>query len=87
VFDCRDPVGVSSTAPSFDVLIRRFEELSSTLSDKLAHINQERWEQSAKLHAGERFLLERSLGEILWVFHFDLIHHRDNSRPICGPWV
>jgi uncharacterized damage-inducible protein DinB len=38
-------------------------------------LDQKRWEQLAKLHAGEQVLLERPFGEILWPFHFDLTHH------------
>jgi hypothetical protein len=50
--------------------------LSASLSNKLAHRDQKRWEELAKLHAGEQVLWERPLGEILWLFHFDLIQHR-----------
>jgi hypothetical protein len=70
----------SGSAPSFDVPVRQFEDLSSALSDKLAHMDQKRWGESAKLRAGEQVLLERPIGEILWLFHFDLIHHRGQDR-------
>ena len=75
----------SGSAPSFNVLIRQFEELSAVLSEKLAHMDQKRWEESAKLHTGEHVLLERPLGEILWLFHFDLIHHRGQLSTYLRP--
>ncbi|HXM66332.1 MAG TPA: DinB family protein [Candidatus Acidoferrum sp.] len=73
------------SASSFDVLIWQFEELSASLSNKLAHMDQKCWEQSAKLHAGEQLLLERPLSEILWLFHFDLIHHRGQLSTYLRP--
>jgi uncharacterized damage-inducible protein DinB len=59
--------------------------MSSALSDKLAHMDQKHWEESAKLRAGEHALLERPLGEILWLFHFDLIHHRGQLSTYLRP--
>jgi|GEM_PF-2759868 len=46
---------------------------------------KKRWEESAKLQAGEPVLLERPLGAILGLFHFDLIHHRGQLSTYLRP--
>jgi anti-anti-sigma factor len=34
------------------------------------------WEQTAKLHTGGEVVFEKTVGEVLWLFNFDPIHHR-----------
>jgi uncharacterized damage-inducible protein DinB len=75
----------SGPPASYDVLIGRFEELSSALSEKLLQLDQDRWEKPATLHANEQVALARPLGEILWIFHFDLIHHRGQLSSYLRP--
>jgi uncharacterized damage-inducible protein DinB len=67
------------------VLIREFEELSIALSTKLSRLQQKQWEEPSQLQLGEQVILERPLGEIMWLYHFDLIHHRGQLSTYLRP--
>jgi hypothetical protein len=70
---------------SYQLLIRQFEELSAALSSKLSHLEQRYWEEPSQLRLGAQVVLERPLGEIMWLFHFDLIHHRGQLSTYLRP--
>jgi uncharacterized damage-inducible protein DinB len=62
--------------PSYRTMLAKFEGLSTALADKLAQLNQAQWEQTARLWMGGQVVSEKTVGEVLRLFHFDLIHHR-----------
>jgi uncharacterized damage-inducible protein DinB len=70
---------------SYRTMLAQFEGLSTALSDKLARFTQAQWEQTARLRIGSRVVLEKTVGEILWLFHFDLIHHRGQLTTYLRP--
>jgi len=70
---------------SYRTMLAQFEELSSALADKLGHLTQAQWEQTARLRAGGEVVLEKTMGEVLWLFHFDLIHHRGQLTTYLRP--
>lgn len=77
-------VSPRSTA-SYRELIGEFEAVSSALSTKLRHLKQKQWEEPSQLRLGEQVVLERPLEEIMWLFHFDLIHHRGQLSTYLRP--
>jgi uncharacterized damage-inducible protein DinB len=70
---------------SYRTMLAQFEGLSAALSDKLVHLSQSQWEQIGRLRIGGQIVLEKTLGEILWLFHFDLIHHRGQLTTYLRP--
>lgn len=77
-------VSPRSTA-SYKELISEFDELSIALSTKLSHLKHNQWEEPSQLRLGEQVVLERPLGEIMWLFHFDMIHHRGQLSTYLRP--
>ena len=70
---------------SYRTMLAQFEGLSTALSDKLARFTQAQWEQTGRLRIGSQVVLEKTVGEILWLFHFDLIHHRGQLTTYLRP--
>jgi uncharacterized damage-inducible protein DinB len=71
--------------PSYTTMLAQFEGLSAALAVKLDHISQAGWEQTARLRAGRQIVVEKTVGELLWLFHFDLIHHRGQLTTYLRP--
>jgi uncharacterized damage-inducible protein DinB len=72
-------------AQSYRTMLAQFEGLSSALANKLGHLTQARWKQTARLRIGGQVVLEKTTGEVLWLFHFDLIHHRGQLTTYLRP--
>jgi uncharacterized damage-inducible protein DinB len=70
---------------SYRTMLAQFEGLSTALSNKLACFSQAQWEQTGRLRIGSQVVLEKTVGEILWLFHFDLIHHRGQLTTYLRP--
>jgi uncharacterized damage-inducible protein DinB len=70
---------------SYTTMLAQFEGLSAALAVKLDHLSQAGWEQTARLRAGRQIVMETSVGELLWLFHFDLIHHRGQLTTYLRP--
>ena len=73
------------SADSYKELIREFEEQSVALGKRLSQLKQQQWEELSQLRLGEQLILERPLGEIMWLYHFDLIHHRGQLSTYLRP--
>jgi len=70
---------------SYRTMLAQFEGLSAALADKLGRLTQLQWEQTARLRMGGQVVLEKTVGEVLWLFHFDLIHHRGQLTTYLRP--
>ncbi len=62
--------------PEHHALVAMFETESSTLAEKLAKLGQQQWMEERSVTSGNQLLLRQPLGQILWLFHVDAIHHR-----------
>jgi uncharacterized damage-inducible protein DinB len=71
--------------PTYRTMLAQFEGLSAALSEKLENLSQTQFEQAARLRIGSQVVVEKSVGEILWLFHFDLIHHRGQLTTYLRP--
>jgi uncharacterized damage-inducible protein DinB len=69
----------------YGTMLAQFEGHSTALADRLGHISQAQWEQTARLRTGGEVVLEKTVGEVLWLFHFDLIHHRGQLTTYLRP--
>ena len=73
------------SADSYQEPIPEFEEQSVALGWRLSQLKQQQWGEPSRLRLGEQVILERPLGEIMWLFHFDLIHHRGQLSTYLRP--
>lgn len=65
-----------------------YEKAAQSLEDALASADDARWASEGKLYFGEKLMMNRPRGEILWDFLHDAIHHRGQLsvylRPMGG---
>jgi uncharacterized damage-inducible protein DinB len=59
-----------------DALVRAFVTESAKLAEKLLRLRQREWIEKRSVTSGGHLLLRQPLGQILWLFHVDAIHHR-----------
>ncbi len=77
-------------------IIEQFEQHDARLRALVSQLDDAAWLRPAQFFVGGRVAIEQPLGELLWFFLFDAIHHRGQLstyiRPmggkvpaICGP--
>lgn len=67
---------ITSPPPSLAGILDRFEDTSCRHSAQLESFPAEQWIRVGQLRVGDRVALEQKVGEIVWLFHFDEVHHR-----------
>ena len=65
--------------------IAAYERNASGLEERLEKANDAQWEKSAKFLVGGNVAWEAPLGEMLWGFLFDAIHHRGQLSSYLRP--
>ena len=71
--------------PSFQEILDRFEDASRRHAAQLETWSEAAWERIGQLRSGDRVVLERPAGDIVWLFHFDEIHHRGQLSTYLRP--
>ncbi len=71
--------------PTYEVLVSEFERQAQALQVSLLHRSQTQWCETRRLTSSHRVLLEQPLGQILWLFLFDGIHHRGQLSTYLRP--
>ena len=72
--------------PGYDALIAAFESEARQLNIGLLQVEQDDWETERTVKTGNRILLQQPLGQILWLFHVDAIHHRGQLSVFLRPF-
>jgi uncharacterized damage-inducible protein DinB len=80
---CSDVVG--DPPPALAEILERFEDTSRRHIAQLESFPAEQWTRVGQLRAGNRFALEEPVGDIVWLFHFDEIHHRGQISTYLRP--
>jgi uncharacterized damage-inducible protein DinB len=62
--------------PAHPQLLLAFDHAAEQLGPTLLAITQKEWQEPRTVMSGSRTLLHQPLGQILWLFHADSIHHR-----------
>jgi uncharacterized damage-inducible protein DinB len=70
--------------PSFHEMLDRFEDASGRHA-QLESWSEEAWARTGQLRSGGRIVVERPAGDIVWLFHFDEIHHRGQLSTYLRP--
>lgn len=71
--------------PSFHEMINRFEDASRRHAAQLESWSDEAWARTGQLRSGGHVALEQPAGDIMWLFHFDEIHHRGQLSTYLRP--
>jgi uncharacterized damage-inducible protein DinB len=71
--------------PGLVEILERFEDRSLRHTAQLESFPAELWVKVGQLRVGGRVALEQSAGEIVWLFHFDEIHHRGQLSTYLRP--
>jgi uncharacterized damage-inducible protein DinB len=71
--------------PAFKEIVERFEDMSRRHTAQLESFTAEQWARVAQLRAGGQIALEGPAADIVWLFHFDEIHHRGQLSTYLRP--
>ncbi len=67
-----------------DAIVAAFERDASAVNERLAHLDQAAWQKKVKMLMGGG-AWEDTLGQMLWGFLFDAIHHRGQLSTYLRP--
>jgi uncharacterized damage-inducible protein DinB len=70
---------------SVDAIAAEYEAAADQLETALATADDAKWEQSGSLYAGGKLVKKDPIGETLWDFLFDAIHHRGQLTAYLRP--
>ena len=71
--------------PDLAEMLKHFEDTSGRHAAQLESWPEEEWARVAQLRIGDRVALEEPKGDIVWLFHFDEIHHRGQLSTYLRP--
>jgi uncharacterized damage-inducible protein DinB len=71
--------------PDLAEMFERFEDVSSRHTAHLDSLSGEQWSGVGQLRVGDRVALELPVSDIVWLFHFDEIHHRGQLSTYLRP--
>ena len=70
---------------STEALAAEYEATADDMEKALASADDAKWEQDGRLYFGEKLMKKSPVGEILWDFLFDAIHHRGQLTAYLRP--
>ncbi len=70
---------------SADEIIKAFEENYQSLTERVAKLDDDGWQRKGQLLADGKVMQEAPIGEFLWFFFFDAIHHRGQLSTYIRP--
>jgi uncharacterized damage-inducible protein DinB len=65
--------------------IAAYEQNAANLEARLSRLDDAKWDSPAKLLAGDQVAWETTLGDMLFGFLFDAIHHRGQLSSYLRP--
>jgi uncharacterized damage-inducible protein DinB len=71
--------------PDHETLLAMFQEYAGSLQQELVKIDQADWIKVRKVISNGVVILQQPLGQILWLFLFDGIHHRGQLSTYLRP--
>ena len=76
---------VYKPSPGVPESIAAYEKHAAALQDRLAHLDDAKWESKATLLMDGKVLWEATLGDMLFGFLLDAIHHRGQLSSYLRP--
>ncbi len=71
--------------PAHAEIVEQFDKLSKSLAERLSAMDQNQWVETTTVTANGSPILQEPLGQILWLFLFDAIHHRGQLSTYLRP--
>jgi len=71
--------------PFLAEILDRFEDASRRHAAQLKSFPLENWSRVGQLRVGDRIAMEGPASDIVWLFHFDEIHHRGQLSTYLRP--
>jgi uncharacterized damage-inducible protein DinB len=72
-------------APGKDKIVATFERSTAAVDDRLAGLDEAGWNKPGRFLMGGAAVWEAPVGEMMWGFLFDLIHHRGQLSTYLRP--
>ncbi len=76
---------VEKPGPAMSEIVATYERNATTLQSKLAGVDDAKWDGKARLKMNGKVLWEASLGDMLFGFLFDAVHHRGQLSSYLRP--
>ena len=76
---------VPQPGPGVAECIAAYEKHAAALESRLANVDDEKWESKVRLMADGKVMWEAPLGDMLFGFLFDAIHHRGQLSSYLRP--
>lgn len=73
------------TPASLDAIVTAYEAAADDLEKALAEADDARWERDGRMYFGGKLMKTAPVGETLWDFLFDAIHHRGQLTAYLRP--
>lgn len=68
-----------------DAIVAAWDKATSDLRERLANIDDAKWESTAKFLMGGKPVWETKLGGMFWGYLFDMVHHRGQLSAYIRP--
>jgi len=75
----------SKPPADIDKVVAAFEKSSADVNQRLEHLDEAAWDKKVKLMIGGGGAWEDTLGQMVWGFIFDAIHHRGQLSTYLRP--
>jgi uncharacterized damage-inducible protein DinB len=73
------------TPGSLDEIASKYESAADDMEKALSSADDARWEQDGNMYFGGKLMKTAPIGETLWDFWFDAIHHRGQLTAYLRP--
>jgi uncharacterized damage-inducible protein DinB len=76
---------VPTSAPAIAESVAAYEKNAAALKNRLASLDDAKWEGTARLKMDGKVIWEATLGDMLFGFLFDAVHHRGQLSSYLRP--
>lgn len=71
--------------PSHQEMLASYLDLTQRMAEELRAVDEKCWTRKAVFRMNGRIALDWPVRDILWMFHFDMIHHRGQLTTYLRP--
>lgn len=71
--------------PTMAEVVARYERSAAAVDEKLAKLAEAGWDKKASFRMGGSAVWEATVGEMMWGFLFDMVHHRGQLATYLRP--
>ena len=71
--------------PSYQEMLASYLDLTQQIAGEMGAVDEKRWTTEAQFRMDGRVALAWPVHDILWMFHFDTIHHRGQLTTYLRP--